>query len=83
MKNNYLLEQVDEYLIELKIKEIIESREFSSSPVHSYDMEEVPLSAAIEDLDTYGLFSEKKVIIISHIESIKNKLSTEVINSYQ
>ena len=43
MKNNYLLEQVDEYLIELKIKEIIESREFSSSPVHSYDMEEVPL----------------------------------------
>ena len=82
MKNNYLLEQVDEYLIELKIKEIIESREFSSSPVHSYDMEEVPLSSAIEDLDTYGLFSEKKVIIVSHIESLASDTSEKEIEHF-
>lgn len=82
MKNNYLLEQVDEYLIELKIKEIIESREFSSCPVHSYDMEEVPLSSAIEDLDTYGLFSEKKVIIVSHIESLASDTSEKEIEHF-
>lgn len=82
MKNNYLLEQVDEYLIELKINEIIESREFSSSPVHSYDMEEVPLSSAIEDLDTYGLFSEKKVIIVSHIESLASDTSEKEIEHF-
>ena len=82
MKNNYLLEQVDEYLIELKIKEIIESREFSSSPVHSYDMEEVTLSSAIEDLDTYGLFSEKKVIIVSHIESLASDTSEKEIEHF-
>ena len=82
MKNNYLLEQVDEYLIELKIKEIIESREFSSSPVHSYDMEEVPLASAIEDLDTYGLFSEKKVIIVSHIESLASDTSEKEIEHF-
>ena len=70
MKNNYLLECEDDYLISLKIKEIIEKQGFSSCPVHSYDMEEVPLSSALEDLDTYGLFSEQKVIIISHIESL-------------
>lgn len=82
MKNNYLLEQVDEYLIELKIKEIIESREFSSCPVHSYDMEEVPLASAIEDLDTYGLFSEKKVIIVSHIESLASDTSEKEIEHF-
>lgn len=82
MKNNYLLEQEDEYLIELKIKEIIESKEFSSCPVHSYDMEEVPLSSAIEDLDTYGLFSEKKVIIISHIESLPSDTNDKEIEHF-
>ena len=82
MKNNFLLEQVDEYLIELKIKEIIDSKEFSSCPIHSYDMEEVPLSSAIEDLDTYGLFSEKKVIIVSHIESLASDTSEKEIEHF-
>lgn len=70
MKNNYLLESEDNYLISMKIEELIDKCLFKDSPVHSYDMEEVPLSNALEDLDTYGLFSEKKVIIISNIESL-------------
>ena len=70
MKNNYLLESEDNYLVSLKIEELIEKCNFKDSPVHSYDMEEVPLSNALEDLDTYGLFSEKKVIVISNIESL-------------
>lgn len=70
MKNNYLLESEDSYLVSLKIEELIEKCNFKNSPVHSYDMEEVPLSNALEDLDTYGLFSEKKVIVISNIESL-------------
>ena len=70
MKNNYLLESEDNYLVSLKIEELIKKCSFNDSPVHSYDMEEVPLSNALEDLDTYGLFSEKKVIVISNIESL-------------
>lgn len=70
MKNNYLLESEDSYLVSLKIEELIEKCNFKNSPVHSYDMEEVPLSNALEDLDTYGVFSEKKVIVISNIESL-------------
>ena len=70
MKNNYLLESEDNYLVSLKIEELIEKCNFKDSPVHSYDMEEVPLSNALEDLDTYGLFSERKVIVISNIESL-------------
>lgn len=72
MKNNYLLEHEDDYLISLKMKEIMEEKGFSFCPVHSYDLEEVPLSSALEDLDTYGLFSEQKVIVISHIESFSS-----------
>ncbi len=70
MKNNYLLESEDNYLVSLKIEELIEQSSFKGCPVHSYDMEEVPLSNALEDLDTYGLFSERKVIVISNIESL-------------
>lgn len=70
MKNNYLLESEDNYLVSVKIEELIDKCFFKDSPIHSYDMEEVPLSNALEDLDTYGLFSEKKVIVISNIESL-------------
>lgn len=70
MKNNYLLESEDSYLVSMKIEELIDKCSFKDSPIHSYDMEEVPLSNALEDLDTYGLFSAKKVIVISNIESL-------------
>ena len=69
MKNNYLLEHEDDYLISLKMKEIMEEKGFSSCPVHSYDLEEVPLSSALEDLDTYGLFQNKKLLLF-HISSL-------------
>lgn len=72
MKNNYLLEQADNFLITTKIKELIQKRGFSSAIIHSYDLEEVPLSAALEDLDTYGFFSEQKVVIISHIDMLSS-----------
>lgn len=73
MKNNYLLESEDEYLVRSRIEKIILDKGFSMDMIHSYDMEEVPLSSALEDLDTYGLFSSKKVIIISHIESLTSE----------
>ena len=70
MKNNYLLECLDSYLIELKINEIIKDQGFLDAVVHFYDMEEVSLANALEDLDTYALYNEKKVIIIEHIDSL-------------
>lgn len=70
MKHNYLLESEDSYLVSLKQAELIDKCNFKDVPIHSYDMEEVSLSKALEDLDTYGLFSYKKVIVISNIEAI-------------
>lgn len=85
MKNNYLLESEDSYLVQLKVSEFISKRGFMDAPVHSYDMEEVELSKALEDLDTYGLFSSSKVIIISNVELLdweKNKKELEHFFSY-
>lgn len=70
MKHNYLLESEDSYLVSLKQAELIDKCNFKDVPINSYDMEEVSLSKALEDLDTYGLFSYKKVIVISNIEAI-------------
>lgn len=68
MNNNYLLEGADSFAIDLRIKQLIEKHQFIDSSINIYDLEEVPFSLALKDLDTYGLFSEKKVIIIKHME---------------
>lgn len=70
MNNNYLLEGQDSFALELKIQQLISQQHFENASVSTYDLEEVPLALALEDLDTYGLFSEQKVIIIQNIEEL-------------
>ncbi len=72
--NNYLLEASDHLLIQKEINNIIAKEKFENQYQVSYDLEEVPLANALEDLDTYSLLSDKKVIII------KNILATTVEN---
>lgn len=69
--NSYLLESLDSLSLETERKRIIHECKMDDAPLSFYDMEEVELSTALEDLDTYGLFSEKKVIIIHNIEFLK------------
>ena len=69
--NNYLLESIDTTLLDKKIEKIIKDNDFSSASISSYDLDEVLLENALEDLDTYSFLTSKKVIIIKNIESIK------------
>jgi len=69
--NSYLIESNDYEAIEIKIKEIKTKEKFDDIDNSIYDLEETTLDNAIEDLDTYGFLSNKKVIIIKHIEIIK------------
>lgn len=69
--HSYLIEGVDSLSLQKKREEIIEKNHFQEVPIQIYDMEEIPLSNALEDLDTYGLFSNQKVIIIQNIELLK------------
>lgn len=69
--NSYLIECDDFIACEKEVNRIIESNKFTSFSKSIYDMEETPLENALEDLDTYSLLSDKKVIIVKNIEVLK------------
>ena len=69
--NSYLLESLDSLSLEKEEKRIIHDTKMEDAVFSSYDLEEESLDAALEDLDTYGLFSNQKVVVIKNIEAIK------------
>lgn len=69
--NNYLFESIDSTIIDKKIDSLIKELNFNGATINTYDLEEVLLESALEDLDTYSFLTSKKVIIIKNIESIK------------
>lgn len=70
---NYLLESEDSLSLQKEIKKIIEKNHFKEEEITHYDLEEVELKNALEDLDTYSFLTEKKVVIIDHLESLKQE----------
>lgn len=62
MHNVYLIESDNSLLINDKIQEIIQENKLENPSLITYDMEEVNISFAIQDLDTYSLFKEEKVV---------------------
>lgn len=73
MANNYFIENEDNFLIEEKIKEIIEKEKFNEVIPTTYDLELTSLENALEDLDTYSFLTNKKVIIIRGLDKIVKK----------
>ena len=69
--NSYLLESEDSLSLQTERDNIIHENHFEDAVINTYDMEEVPLENALEDLDTYGFLSDKKVIVIENIEVLK------------
>lgn len=69
--NSYLLESEDSLSLQTERDNIIHDNHFEDAVINTYDMEEVPLENALEDLDTYGFLSDKKVIVIENIEVLK------------
>ncbi len=71
LMNSYLLESTDSLSLKKERESIIQKEKFNDAVISYYDLEENTLENALEDLDTYGLFSEKKVIVIQNIDFIK------------
>lgn len=67
--NNYLLECVDHLAFQNEISRLIKKHDMNDAYISTYDLEEIPLTNALEDLDTYSFLSDKKVIIIKNILS--------------
>lgn len=68
--NNYLIEGSDYISINNKISEIIKKNGFSDASISKYDLSEGLLDDALEDLNTYGLFSDKKIVIINNFDKM-------------
>ena len=62
MNNIYFMESDNSTLIKMQIEKIIKDNKLSLSNLVSYDMEEVNISSAIMDLDTYGFFNDTKIV---------------------
>lgn len=82
MKNSYLLETEDSVLLENKIDEIIKKANFTDAYKSVYDIEEVSLDNALEDLDTYNFLSDKKIIIIKNFLNDNNDKRMEHLLKY-
>ena len=71
--NNYLLETSDFTALKTEIDKIIKKEKFNDALTSTYDAKELQLENALEDLDTYGFLSDKKVIIINNIDGINQE----------
>lgn len=69
--NNFLIESTDILATEQTETKIVKDNKFTKASIIKYDLEEEELVNALEDLDTYGLFTTQKVIIIRSIELLK------------
>lgn len=61
--NTYIIESSDYIVIQSKIDEILKKHKLTHDMIIKYDLIEVPISVAIEDLDTYNFLSSNKVVI--------------------
>ena len=71
--NNYLLETNDFTALKTEIDKIIKKEKFTDALTSTYDAKELQLENALEDLDTYGFLSDKKVIIVNNIDGINQE----------
>lgn len=69
--DSYLIESEDFLSFQNEKDKIIKDKGFVNAEVSTYDLEEVSIENALEDLDTYGFLSSKKVIVLINIENLK------------
>ena len=69
--DSYLIETQDYLSFQKEKDKLIKEKDFLEAQISIYDLEEVPLENALEDLDTYSFLSSKKVIILTNIENLK------------
>ena len=59
----YLIESNNSVIINNKIDEILKKNKLDKESIIRYDLVDVPISDVINELDTYGLFANRKVVI--------------------
>lgn len=71
--NNYLIEGEDYVSVQCTIKDAILKNNFNEVVSECYDLVDNSLEKALEDLDTYGLFSDKKIVIVNNVDLLSKE----------
>jgi len=87
MNNNYLIYGNDSYLIKNNIKKIINSKKSLEPSVIYYNMEETTIEQVIEELNTFDLFDNVKIVICEKCiflssEGKKEQYNTDILTEY-
>ena len=87
MNNNYLIYGSDNYLIKNNIKKIINSKKDVEPSIIHYNMEETTIEQVIEELNTFDLFDNIKIVICEKSiflssEGKKDQYNTDILTEY-
>lgn len=87
MNNNFLIYGEDEFLIKHNINKIINSKDKENTSIIYFDMSEVTLEEVIEELNTFDLFDNNKIVICEKSifltsEGKKDNYNTDVLIEY-
>ena len=63
MENWYLIENDNLKLIEKENKKILDKHNFSYDELIKYDLSTIKTTTLINELDTYSIFQDKKVVL--------------------
>lgn len=87
MNNNFLIYGNDEYLIKNNINKIVSSKNPENTSVIYFDMSEVSIEEIIEELNTFDLFDNDKIVICENSiflsrDCKKDTYNTEILIEY-
>ncbi len=87
MDNNYLVYGEDKYLIKTNIKKIMKFHNIDENLVVKYNMEEETIENLVNELDTYDMFCDKKIVICDNAtflssETKKGTYNTDLLIKY-
>ena len=77
---SYLILSNDFITIEETIKTVIKENDLSDENVIKYDMNETLLEVAIEELNTYGLFVDKKIVVLTSCDFLTGDKKRTILN---
>jgi len=87
MNNNFLIYGEDKFLIKHNINKIINSNDKENTSVIYFDMTEVTIEEVIEELNTFDLFDNNKIVICEKSifltsEGKKDNYNTDILVEY-
>ena len=80
MLHNYIIISDDKVTIDFKINELLAKIPYNEKEIIKYDMSITPISVVLEQLNTYNLLSECKIIICYNCNFLEGENCKDIAN---